>query len=134
MFRYSICDPFEDAPIEMGEIEKEKIMEVLGKFPWMELYDKTIGRESEIQYSPSLEFENKTNGHSVIASLDDSKKDKAFSIFYIRPKVVSKLMSWINQEPQNVESERREQSILDVHAAVEALVNEDYTTLAKRWG
>ena len=34
MFKYSICDPLKKEPIEMGSIEKDKILDVLDKFPW----------------------------------------------------------------------------------------------------
>jgi hypothetical protein len=34
MFRYNICDPLKKEPIEMGDIDKGKILDILGRFPW----------------------------------------------------------------------------------------------------
>ena len=66
MFRYSICDPLKSEPIEMGEIEKGKILDIVDRFPWTDLLDKMKGvDQSDIHFSPSIEFENKLENQKL---------------------------------------------------------------------
>lgn len=61
-FRASFCDPFKPDIIEMGDIEKDKIMKTFEKIPWTDLLNKMeTAHENDIYYSPSLEIENKDN-------------------------------------------------------------------------
>ena len=51
MFRYSICDPLRNEPIQMGEVEKGKILDIVDRFPWTDLLDKMKGaKESDIPF------------------------------------------------------------------------------------
>lgn len=116
----------------MGEIEKDKILDILDKFPWQDMLDEIDkAGDSEIYFSPSIEFENQSNKHGVSISIVD--KDD-FYIFYKRPKLVSKLFGLIKSQDDNYTSERTGQSIKDVRAAVTALINNDLTILEERWG
>ena len=132
MFRYSICDPFRREPLEMGEIEKDKILDILGRFPWQDMLDKIDkAGDADIHFSPSIEFENKSNRHGLNISIVD---EDDFYIFYKRPKLVSRLFGLIKTKDQNFTTEKTGQSISDVKDAVTALINNDVTTLEKRWG
>lgn len=132
MFRYSICDPFKKAPIEMGEIEKGEIIEVLDRFPFTDLLEKIEkARESEVHFSPSIEFENKSSMHGITISIVDHDD---FYIFYKRPKLVSRLFGLIRIKNDNFITEKTEQSPKDVKEAVTALINDGLSTLEKMWG
>jgi hypothetical protein len=135
MFRYSICDPLKKEPIDLGDIEKEKIMEILEKIPWTDLLDKMKGvKESEIYYSPSVEFENKVNKHGLSISVVEKHNGYEFYIFYKRPKMVNKFFGLSKSMDDNYVSERLGQTTADVKAAVTALINDDLTTLERRLG
>ncbi len=135
MFRYSICDPLKKEPIDLGEIEKDKILDILDKLPWADLLDKMKGaKESEIYYSPSIEFENKTNRHGLSISIVENDYGHEFYIFYKRPKMVSKFFGLSKSIDENYVSERLGQSNADVKDAVTALLSDDIITLENRWG
>jgi len=132
MFRYSICDPLKKDPIEMGDIEKDKILDIFDRFPWTDLLDKMKGvKESEIYFSPSLEVENKATRHGLAISIVDGNE---FYIFYKRPKMVTKMFGLIKNMDDNYTSDRTGQTNKDARDAVDALINDDLTTLEKRWG
>jgi hypothetical protein len=85
-FRASFCDPFKPNIIEIGDIEKEDIMELFEKIPWSEYLTKMkTAKENEIHYSPSLEIENKDNRNGLSISAIDSHE---WYIFYKRPKLI----------------------------------------------
>ncbi|HEY5917461.1 MAG TPA: hypothetical protein VIU13_08680 [Chryseolinea sp.] len=116
----------------MGSIEKDKIIDVLDKFPWTELLLKMdSAKESEIHFSPSIEFENKETRHGVTISIVDPDN---FYIFYKRPKLVSKMFGLVNRMEEDFLSDRTEQTINDVREAVNALAANDIKTLEARWG
>jgi hypothetical protein len=134
MFRYSICDPLKNEPIEMGEVEKAKILDIVDRFPWTELLDKMNGvKESAIHFSPSVEFENKANRHGLSISIVEEKGNE-FYIFFKRPKMTTKLFGLIKIMDDNFTSDRTGQTSNDVKEALTALINDDLTTLEKRWG
>ena len=135
MFRYSICDPLKHEPIEMGEIDKRKILDIVDRFPWMDLLDKMKdANETDIHFSPSIEFENKANGHGLSISIVGDENENEFYIFFKRPKMVTKLFGLIKNMDDNYTSDRTGQTSNDVRDAVTALINGDLTTLEKRWG
>ena len=79
----------------MGSIEKDKIFDVLDKFPWTELLLKMDdAKENEIHFTPSIEFENKHTRHGVTISIVDLD---VFYIFYKRPKLVSMMFGLIKR-------------------------------------
>lgn len=135
MFTYSICDPLKKDPVEMGEIEKEKIPDILERFPWTDLLTKmNLADPEKIYFSPSLEFENKHTQHSISISIVEGEKGNEFYIFYKRPKVVTKLFGLIKSRDENYLSDRTGQTSKDVRDAVNALIADDMETLEKRWG
>lgn len=135
MFTYSICDPLQKQPIEMGEIEKDRILDVLDRFPWTDLLDKMNGvPESAIHFSPSLGFENKSTRHGLEISIVEGEKGNEFYIFYKRPKMTTKLFGLIKNMDDNFLSDRTGQTSKDVRDAVLALITDDLATLERRWG
>lgn len=119
----------------MGEIAKEKILEVVDKFPWTELLTKLNEAEDhDIHFSPSLEFENVQTRHGLAISIVDGENGNEFYIFYRRPKEIVKLFGLLKSMDNNYTSERMGQSSADVRDAVSALIKDDLTTLEKRWG
>lgn len=135
MFRYSICDPLKKDPIEMGDIEKEKVLDIVERFPWKDLLDKMSGaEESEIHYSPSIEVENKSTRHGLAISIVEGEEENEFYIFYKRPKTVTKLFGLIKNMDYNFTTDRTGQTSKDVREAVSALVAGDVAILEKRWG
>ncbi len=132
MFRYSICDPFVQEPIEMGDTEKEKIPEILASFPWKDMLDKIDNAgDREIHFSPSIEFENKTNRHGLSISIIDESE---FYIFYKRPKLVSRFFGLKKIMDEDYVTDKTGQTLSDVADAVTALINNDVATLESRWG
>ena len=119
----------------MGDIDKAKILDILDRFPWTDLLDKMNGaKESDIHFSPSLEFENKASRHGLSISIIDDEKGNEFYIFYKRPKMVTKLFGLVKNLDENFLSDRTGQTSNDVRDAVTALINDDLTVLEKRWG
>ena len=134
MFRCSISDPLKPDPIEMGAIEREKILDILDRFPWNDLMNKMKGvDESVIHYSPTLEVENEVNHHLISISMVLDKENQ-FNIFYSRPKTVTSFFGLIKNTDDNFYSEREGQSHNEIRDAVHALVTDDLQTLEKRWG
>lgn len=132
MFRYSICDPLKKEPIEMGAIERGKILDILERFPWTELLAKMDGaNENDIHFSPSLEFENKQTRHGLTISIVNTSE---YHIFYKRPKVVTRFFGLMKSMDDNFLSDSTGQTIQDVKDAVTALISDDMETLQKRWG
>jgi hypothetical protein len=135
MFRYSICDPLKPDPMEMGEIEKEKILDILDRLPWTDLLNKMKGvDESDIHYSPTLEVENKANNHLLSISIVLESNGEEFYVFYTRPKTVTSFFGLIKNTDDHFYSERTGQTIKEVRDAVKALISGDILTLEKRWG
>ncbi len=135
MFRYSICDPLRKEPIELGDIEKDKILDTFDRIPWTDLLDKMKGvKESEIYFSPSLEVENKTTRHGLAISIVEGEKGNEFYIFYKRPKMVTKMFGLIKKMDANYTSDRTGQTNKDARDAISALITDDLTTLERRWG
>ena len=135
MFRYSVCDPLKSDPIEMGEINKEKIHDTVEGFPWTDFLDRMKGvNESEVYFSPSIELENKVNRHGLSISIVENEKGNEFYIFFKRPKMVTKLFGLVKKMDEDFISDRTGQTSNDVQDAVTALINDDFVVLEKRWG
>lgn len=129
-FRASFCDPFKPDTIELGDIEKEKIIETFEKIPWNKLLDEMkLKKESEIYYSPSLEIENKENKNGLSVSAVDGKE---WYIFYKRPKMVKKFFGLIEKIDKNYLTDVKGQTGDDVKECLIALINNDLEFLEKK--
>src|SRR5690349_14320566 len=88
-FRASFCDPFKPDIIELGDIQKEKIIDKFEDTPWYDFLRKmTTTKQEEVFYSPSLEVENKDTKHGLTISAVGDPNKYEFYIFYKRPKKV----------------------------------------------
>ncbi len=122
-FRASFCDPFKADIIEIGPIEKEKILDLFDKIPWSDYLAKmATAKESEIHYSPSLEIENKDNRNGLVASAIDGRE---WYIFYKRPKRVKVLFGLFERMNNNYLTEVHGQTEADVKICFEALIIND---------
>ncbi len=129
-FRASFCDPFKPKIIEIGNIEKEKIIETFEKIPWKELLNKMESSKSEeIYYSPSLEIENKDNKNGIVISAVDGRE---WYIFFKRPKLVKKLFGLIEKMDENYTTEIQGQTEKDAFDCLNALINNDLEFLERK--
>jgi len=131
-FRASFCDPFKPDIIELGNIEKDKIMESFEKIPWDDLIKKMESADDkDIHYSPSLEVENKDNKNGLSVSAVDGKE---WSIFFKRPKLVKK-RKWfkiVEYMDNNYLSDVTGQTIDDVRTCLGALIRNDLKFLEEK--
>lgn len=129
-FRASFCDPFKSDIIEIGEIEKDKIMQHFESIPWSELLEKMkSANEKEIHYSPSLEIENKTNRNGLSVSAVDGTE---WYIFFKRPKLVKKFFGLSEKMDNNYLSDITGQNIDDVRKCLTALIDNDLKYLEEK--
>jgi len=129
-FRASFCDPFKPEIIEMGNIEKDKIMETFEKIPWNKLLDEMkLKKENEIYYSPSLEIENKDNKNGLSVSAVDGKE---WYIFFKRPKMVKKFFGLSEKMNNDYLTDITGQTENDVKECLTALINNDLEFLERK--
>lgn len=129
-FRASFCDPFKSDIIEMGNIEKDKIMETFEKIPWNKLLDEMkLKKETEIYYSPSLEIENKDNKNGLSVSAVDGKE---WYIFFKRPKMVKKFFGLTEKMDNDYLTDVTGQTEKDVKECLTALINNDLEFLERK--
>jgi hypothetical protein len=122
-------------PVEMGAIDKSQMLDVFDRFPWTDMLARMKNaKESEVHFSPSLEFENKTTKQGISISIIEDDTAEEFYVFYKRPKIVAKLFGLIKRLDENLLSDRTGQTRGDARDAVVALMNNDSATLEKRWG
>ncbi len=87
-FSVTFCNPFKKEVIDLGVIEKQKIIEKFNSIKWnnylrrMELVD-----ESQIFYYPSFEIVNTIGTHGLSVS---AISENEWYIFYKRPKKVKR--------------------------------------------
>ena len=129
-FRASFCDPFKSDIIEIGDIERDKIMELFEKIPWSEYLKKMqTTKDDKICYSPSLEIENKDNRNGLTASAIDGRE---WYIFYKRPKLVKRFFGLIEKMDNDYLTEVHKQTENDVRSCLEALIRNDLQFLENK--
>ena len=129
-FRASFCDPLKPDIIEIGEVEKEKIMDLFENIPWQEhLAKMRTVKESEIHYSPSLEVENKDNRNGLTFSAINGEE---WYIFFKRPKRVRKFFGLIEYMNNNYLTDIQGQTETDVRDCLEALIRNDLPFLERK--
>ena len=129
-FRASFCDPFKPDIIEIGNIEKGKVMETFDKIPWSKLLEEMkLKKENEIHYSPSLEIENKDNRNGLSVSAVDGKE---WYIFYKRPKMVKKFFGLTEKMDNDYLTDITGQTEKDVRDCLTALINNDLEFLERK--
>lgn len=129
-FRASFCDPFKSDIIELGDIEKDNIMETFNEIQWTDYLTKMkTANENEIYYSPSLEIENKDNRNGLSVSAIDGTE---WYIFYKRPKLVRKFFGLIEKMNDNYLTDIQGQTENDVKDCLEALTRNDLHFLEEK--
>lgn len=129
-FRVSFCDPFKPEIIEMGDIHKDKIMELFDKIPWTEYLAKMkTTKESEIHYSPSLEIKNTDNKNGLSVSAVDGTE---WYIFYKRPKLIKRFFGLSEKMNDNYLSEVQGQTEKNVRDCLAALIRNDLQFLEEK--
>ena len=88
IFRVAFFDPFKPDVIEVGDFEKDKVMELFENVPWSEYLNKMeTAKEGKIYHAPGLEVDNKENQNGLYFS---PVQGGEWGIFYIRPKLVKR--------------------------------------------
>ena len=119
-FRASFCDPFKRDIIEIGSIDKGKIIETFEKIPWDELLQKMkSANEKDIYYSPSLEIENTGNKNGVTVSAIDGTE---WYIFFKRPKLRKKFFGLMKEMDNDYMTDVTGQTETDVRDCLTALI------------
>jgi hypothetical protein len=134
-FRATFCDPFKAGIIELGNIQKDKIIETFENTPWVDFLRKMeSAKEDEIFYSPSLEIENKDNKHGLSISAVGVPNNYEFYIFYKRPKKIKILFGLKEKINNNYTSDKTGQTKQDVIDCLDALLCNDMEYLANKIG
>jgi len=129
-FRASFCDPFKPDIIELGTIEKNKILETFEKIPWTDYLTKMkTASDSEIYYSPSLEIENRNNKNGIVLSALDGNE---WYIFYKRPKMVKKLFGLYETMNNDYTTDIQGQSIDDARECLHAIIDNNLKFLEEK--
>jgi len=129
-FRASFCDPFKPDIIELGEIEKNKILETFDKIPWTDYLKKMkSANEKDIHYSPSLEIENKINKNGIVVSALDGDE---WYIFYKRPKLVKRFFGLYETMNNDFTTEIHGQSGKDARECLIALIDNNLKFLEEK--
>lgn len=106
-FRYSVCEPLRPEAIEKGTVPPDGIVGVFNDFRWeyyLEQMAAAERRKADIHFSPSLEVENRANGHGLTISAVGTPGDFEFYIFYKRP--VSVVKKRLFRKPETVVEDR----------------------------
>lgn len=129
-YRASFCDPFKKDIIEIGDVDKDKVMETFEKIPWFEFLEKMDNAgENEIYYSPSLEIENKDNKNGLSVSIVDKSE---WYIFYKRPKLVKKFFGLSEKMDPDYLTDITGQTEKDVRDCLNALLKNDLEFLENK--
>ncbi len=122
-FRASFCDPFKPDIIEIGDIDKDKVLELFNQIPWTEYIEKMkTANNTEIYYSPSLEIENKNNRNGLSVSAIDEEE---WYIFFKRPKRVKRFFGLSEKMNENYLTDIQGQTKKDVRDCLDALIRND---------
>ena len=129
-FRASFCDPFKPDIIEIGKIERDKILDTFHKIPWSDYLSKMeTAAEDDIYYSPSLEIENSDNKNGLSVSAIDGTE---WYIFFKRPKLVKRLFGLAEKMDNDYLTDIQGQSEQDVIDCLNALINDDLDFLEEK--
>lgn len=132
-FRHSFCNPFKPEVIELGDVESQEIISRFEQIPWDEIISRMReAKESEIHYSPSLEFEDKTTKHGVSISGVGTSGLEEFYVFYKRPKRVKKFFGLIENDNPEYLTDVTGQTKKNVIDVLNALINGEYDFLDRK--
>jgi hypothetical protein len=125
-YRWSICDPADPVIIEKGAISRGDILKTFEEFPWMDYLKKMASmEESDIHFSPSLEFENRNTGQVVTFSLVGDTDEHEFYIFYKRIKKIKYFFGLREKEVEGYLSDITGQTKADAIKFLNAFLDND---------
>ena len=134
-FKATFCDPLQKDIIELGDIQKDSIIDRFEKTPWSEYLQKMDNaKKGEVFYSPSLEIENKETKHGLAISAVGAPDNYEFYIFYKRPKKVKTFFGLKEKVDDNYLSDKEGQTKEDVLNCLKALIKNDTEYLANKIG
>jgi hypothetical protein len=129
-FRHSFCDPFKPDIIELGDIESQEIINKFEQLPWDEIMSRMgKAKESEIHFSPSLDFEDRTTKHGIAISGLGDKSLEEFYVFYKRPKKVKNFFGLTSRDNPDYLTEVTGQTKENVIGILEAFIQGEYELL-----
>ena len=133
-FRASFCDPLRPDIIELGAIQKDKVIYKFESITWVDFLRKMESAKEEIFYSPSLEIENKDTKHGLAISAVGDTNNYEFYIFYKRPKKVKSFFGLKEKVNEDYTSDITGQTKQDVIDCLNALLRNDTEYLANKVG
>lgn len=86
-YRYSICH-IDKLEIEYKNdiINKDQVLKIVENYPWArEIERAKLIDESEVCYSPSLDFSNIDDNYSLCLTAEGEPSKVSFSLWYNRP-------------------------------------------------
>jgi hypothetical protein len=132
-YRWSICEPDQPTVIEKGLILKEDLMAAFENFPWMGYLRQMEGmKESDIHYSPSLEFENLDTKQDVVFSIAGNEVNNEFYVFYKRPKTIKTFFGLSKKEVDGYMTDITGQTKEDALHILTAFLNNDTDYLGEK--
>lgn len=134
MYRWSVCDPLVESVIEKGRIRKEDILSTFKAFPWVDHLSKmeTL-QESQIHFSPSLEFANTLDNRGLTFSAIQEGEAFVFYIFYMRPEKIKKLFGLIEKDEPRYVSDLLDQSFDEATEILKEFIDGKYEKLCARF-
>ncbi len=132
-FRHSFCSPFSSEIEELGDIEENELIDKFNKIPWDGIIQKmSTMSESEIHYSPSIEFEDKSTKHGLTMSGVGDKNLEEFYVFYKRPKRVKRFFGLFEHDNPNYLTDVLGQTRQNVVELINALIEKNYQLLDQK--
>ncbi|GHA66332.1 hypothetical protein [Pontibacter akesuensis] len=129
-FRHSFCDPFKPEIIELGDVGSQEIIKRFEQLPWDDIISKMAKvDDSEIYFSPSLEFTDKITKHGLSISGVGTTSLEEFYVFYQRPKQVKKLFGLLRYTDSEFTTDVTGQTKEDAIEALQALIDGNYEFL-----
>ncbi|MGZ3932031.1 MAG: hypothetical protein ACXVP0_11860 [Bacteroidia bacterium] len=132
-FKASFCDPLNPKIIELGEIGKDKIIELFSKIAWGDFLEKMKDKtDEELFFSPSLEIHCTDTENGLSISAVGEPENFEFYIFYKRPKTLSKLFGLSKTIQNDFLTEIDGQTEDDVTDCLNALIRNDLAFLEEK--
>jgi hypothetical protein len=134
-FRASFCSPFKKEIIDLGSVEKDKIIDLFNNTPWLEYLQKmSTAKLTDIHYSPSLEIENIETKQGLCISVIGNQTIEEYYLFYKRPKLIKTFFGFKQKIDNNYCTDKTGQNKQDVLDCLNALINNDTIFLENKIG
>lgn len=131
-YKHSICHP-ENPEIEYPykELTTEQVRETARHYPWKQELQKLKTMPPEvINYSPSLDFTNLQDNHSLCLTAEGDPEEYAFSVWYKRP-VMRKVLFGLLGEREKMEVIDKLFSVDGAFRLLELFLRQEYNSIEK---